>query len=392
MYEFFIKQLNRAGVVLQVRLKPLVIRASRNKYGGSLSLNLGITATERVESLVNPFDVFQVFVRNRQLGIVDNSSALNNGFVLWDEYLVDGYQINDEPNGTSTLQISAHNKWGILNWRRSLWQEAIANRSNFENQPVETIGKTIVQYNATADATVANGRLKEGDVLPMGVTLTVEADGGRGATINRQTKGGKILGIITDISKGENAGAFNLIRSGFLTYNLIYTTPYQGQDKTANVIFSLERKTMANPQYGYDIGGLETAGVGLGQRQGDGREVSSVVYSPFYQADFDVEAYYDLQSIIVPSGLDGEVEARLYDNRPTESLSFDVQQTTDTFASPVPVSNRNTYDVGDVGVAKYRGRTILVEVTSLAFFAEGDSIGIDVSVAQLGNEDDTLEL
>lgn len=385
MYEYFLRQLSRDNTVKAARLKPLSLRASRGKYGGSLSFSINADDT-RVQSIA-PLDVFQVYIRNRELGIVDND-GLNNGFVLWDEYLLWGYSLSDDPRGVTTWTASAKNKWSAFDLRRVLFNEGVVDRTEFVGVAVETIGKTIVQYNCTADASIANSRFREGDLAGMGFTITVASDQARGAVIERRMRGGKVLGILADISKGSG-GEFRLTRTGFLTYELDFGVPYQGEERD-NVIFSVARKTMANARYEYSLAGIETVGVGVGQRDGNGRVPSNVIESAFYQADLDIEAYYDLQSINESASLDTEVEARLYQNRPKETLAFDVIQTTDTFCSPVAVSNRNTYDVGDRCIAIYAGRQIQVEVNSVSFQADDSGGSVQVGVSQVSEEEDVV--
>ena len=84
------------------------------------------------------------------------------------------------------------------------------------------------------------------------------------------------------------------------------------------------------------------------------------------------------------------MEARLYQNRPKETLAFDVIQTTDTFCSPIPVNNRNTYDVGDRCIAIYAGRQIQVEVTNVSFQADDSGGSVQVGVSQVSEEEDVV--
>ncbi len=66
-------------------------------------------------------------------------------------------------------------KW-LLQTRIVNWPANTANRSKFTAAKAETIMKTLVDYNAGANATVANGRKREGAITG----VTIQADGANG--------------------------------------------------------------------------------------------------------------------------------------------------------------------------------------------------------------------
>src|SRR5512139_3978310 len=68
----------------------------------------------------------------------------------------------------------------LLSWRIVAYYAGTADKTKFTSDPAETVMNTLVKYNATSDATVANGRLREGAIGG----LTVETDGAAGNTVD----------------------------------------------------------------------------------------------------------------------------------------------------------------------------------------------------------------
>lgn len=78
-----------------------------------------------------------------------------------------------------TLRVSALGLRAVLGWRRHLYYAGQAGKSLFGNIATETLAKTLIAMNFGAQATTANGRLRDGSVT----WLQIEADQSRGPIV-----------------------------------------------------------------------------------------------------------------------------------------------------------------------------------------------------------------
>jgi hypothetical protein len=363
-WEFYLRHLRRDGTVAGF-LRPLFLSYTKRQYGGGLAFGLNANdAHGRFED----FDIIEVWLRNLRLGIHDG----NRDFVRENmEYFFreDDYQTDDDL--ITAWRGVCVSKWSMLEWSKVLWPSGMANRSNFTGVAAETIGKLLVQYNATSDALTANGRWRDYDLAAgMGFAITIAADQGRGNSLNRGAEQSAVLGLVADLAL-NGGGGFTLTRSGNAPeWEFDFNPGQQGQDKFSTVIFSLAKRNMVRPRLTRQAALAATAAIVAGQGDGAAR-VTEPVEGSDYAADFDIEMYLDARDLATAAELTSRGQERLEAQKARYMLEFEVAQTPDTFYSPVAVENRHTYDVGDIGQARHFG-TRRREITAVSVDWQAD--------------------
>lgn len=126
------------------------------------------------------------------------------------------------------------------------WAAGTADRTEFTGDPAETILKTLVQYNATSDATTGNGRIRTTDLD----NITVEADGAGGSSITVYCAHRNLLETLQDVAR-IGGGDFDLVNTGTAgspAWEFRWYAGQLGTDRTATVQFSIPAGNMAYPR------------------------------------------------------------------------------------------------------------------------------------------------
>jgi hypothetical protein len=231
----------------------------------------------------------------------------------------------------------------------------VANRSTFTTQPAETIVKTLATFNVTTSASVANGRYRAGDLTPMEITPTVEADSGRGGNVSLAFAGANILDALRRVCElADNYYTWQWQGGSLNGANEWAFSWGRGSDKSSGanrVLFSLANNTLSRPRRTYRPA---RATVALAAGQGEGLSRQTVVTNgTAYAADNDIETFVDGRIYSTEAGLIGAGQRRLQELEEQSDFDFDVLLTADTFYSPIPIAGRKTYHVGDIVLADY---------------------------------------
>jgi hypothetical protein len=353
-WELHLRTYSRDGVLKNAWINPLQARYT-NSLGGDEPLVFTMTAQTLAEyEPIVDYDIVEVMIRNRFLG-VQNAGRFVRDFVG----IVRGEpELEATPDGVLLYTWRCPEAAHVLSWRSVSWFAGVANRSEFTNQPAETVVKTLVQYNATADATVANGRLRDGNLgTAMQSPIAIEPSAGRGDDISLTFFGGNLLASLDKACElGRAYYAFDW-QGGSLGWAHEYVLSWgRGSDKTSGanaVILSLENRTLLNPRrLSRWAGG--TVAVSMGQGEGVDRAFSIVQGAQFSTAN-DIEVFADARSYSTEAGRIGQGLARLEDVKAELDLQFDVLTTSDVFYSPVAVTGRKTYTAGDIIVVSFGG-------------------------------------
>lgn len=374
-WELHLRHYDRFGELLNGYIAPLAARYTNSLDGDEpLVFSLEIGAYSELEPIAE-FDLIEVMIRNRVLGVQSASGGFVRDFVG----IVRGSQPDRETNadGVTLLTWYALEQKHIFAWRRVMWPAGTANRSAFDSVAAETAVKTLVTYNCTSAATTGNGRWRNGDLSGMGITLDIEADGGGGNDVSLAFAGGGLLAAMARVcelggdyySLDWQGGSLNGAHEWFLTWE-------RGSDKSSGgsqVTFSLANGTLLNPRRRYAAAKGTTA-VSAGQGEGDAREVS-LVDGADYAADNDIELFVDARNAKTADTREGQAAARLRETAEQSVLDFDVLMTGDVFYSPVAVAGRKTYKTGDRVLVSYGGdevRRIRGTAVSWDVAAEGE--------------------
>lgn len=350
-YELYIRHYDRLGVLKKAILEPLWARYT-GSVDGQEPLVFALNYDDPAAADIEEFDIMEVMLRNKELGIQDADGGFVRDFIA----IVRDWDIQTDEDGLTFYQFKAPNEKHILSWRSVLWYTGFADRSTFANVPAETIMKTLIQYNFTSDASKANGRWREGDLLAgMGIDITIIADLARGINRSAAFMGGNILPILQGLA-GQGGGDFSLEWQGGNEWEFEFHEGQLGDDKSAGserVLFSIKNNSMRNPKLSR-ISAAATVAISAGQKEGVDRETSEVE-GPDYAADCDIEEFVDARRETTEEGRIYRGLVRLEALRKIEKLSFDVLQTADQFYSPINITGRKTYRAGDLVLAFYGG-------------------------------------
>ncbi len=209
----------------------------------------------------------------------------------------------------------------LLSWRIVAYKAGTADRSSFSNKKAETIMKTLVSYNAGSAATTGNGRIRNGAITG----LSVQADGAHGNSLTINCAYDNLLDTLQTIA-AVGGGDFDLVRTGAGTYEFRWYTGQLGTDRTASVLFALERGNMNNPVRLNDRLDERTVAIVGGQGEADARSVA-VRTGADYSASNDTEIFVDARNTSDTAGLNTKGDARLHDTRALRKFSYSVTQT-----------------------------------------------------------------
>lgn len=238
----------------------------------------------------------------------------------------------------------------MLAWRQVLWPAGQANRSLFTAVKAETILKTLVTYNATAAATVANGRWTDGAWSDR--TITVQADAAGGATLSLPCHGDNLLETLADICKiGVGGGDFDLVRTGGTTWEFRWYLGQRGVNRSSSVLFATEFGNMAEPWYSESRIGEKTVAVAAGQGEKAERRTRTRT-GPNWAAANDIETFVDDKSAKTDAELDLSADKRLAEKRAKLEYGFQILQTRSTAYGLHYCVNG---DIGDLVKARYFG-------------------------------------
>lgn len=347
-YEFHLRHYDRSGILKRAMLTPLSARYTES-VSGDEPLVFALNADDPAILDMEEFDIFEARLRNKELGITD-SGDFTRAFVG----ILRDWDMETDEDGVTAFTFYAPNERSILSWRSVLWYAGVANRSEFAGTPAETIMKTLVRYNCTADASIANGRQREGDLAAgMGIDLMVAADGGNGGMLSVSPMGANLLEALQKLG-GQAGGDFSLIWQNGNDWEFDFHAGQLGADKSAGsdrVLFSLKNDTMRNPRL-RRRGAQATTAIAAGKGEGLSRSVSAVD-GPDYAAGADLETFVDARNESTAAGREFRGQARLSDLKASEELTFDVLQTGNQFYSPIAVTGRKTYRAGDLVLAVY---------------------------------------
>lgn len=381
-YELYLRLYDRAGVLKKGFIPVIWARYTERVNGADPLIFFMNIETDGAADLAE-WDLVQVMLRNRELEMV----AADGGFVSSFVGIIRDWVLSTDEAGSSFIEVTAPGVNHILELRSILWYAGFDDRSVFADVAAETILKTLVAYNSTALATVANGRYRNGDLLPgMGYDLQVGYDFGAGNILSASFKGARLLPSLQKIAD-QAGGDFALSWLGANDYFFQFYDGQLGADKSSGsdrVVFSLENNTMLNPSL-IRTGAKSTMALSAGEGQSEIRS-TSLVFGPDYALDYDVELFIDARNEKTADGRVYRGNLKLDEKRILERLDFQVIQTGNQFYSPIEIAGRQTYQAGDLVLAVYPDEQIR-KIESVKVYwsdpAAEDAFIVDVTTREL---------
>ena len=194
-----------------------------------------------------------------------------------------------------------------------------SDRNNFTTVAAETVMKNLVKYNATALATLADGRKR----VPTWVSLiTVATDSAAGQSITKAYAHRKLDDCLQEIAL-QTGLDWDLVKVGARAWQ--FRTGVWGSDLSSTVKFSLSWDNLGNPELTSTDLSEETVAMVWGQGT-DAARAWLEVHGPNYTADYnDIETYVDAANQDA-AGLQAAGDARMLDVRARDDFRCNVLQ------------------------------------------------------------------
>jgi hypothetical protein len=311
-YRLVVKDTTGAKIADVVNLTWLAYHKKRGRAG---LLHFGLPADHAlIGQLANNYQV-EVWRRDLALGV---------------DWYADFQTFFKEP-GRQTTRIEKFTgkcvgQLDLLNWRIVAWKAGVANRSRFNGVAGESIMKMLATYNLTGSATVVNGRIFDGTLS--GMTVTIETDLARGGAQDWACTGDNLLDTLYDLSKLIGAD-YDLVKTGATTWDFRYYPGQRGSDLTATVIFSTAHGNMVEPSYEVARIDEKTVAIVGGQGQGESRQWTART-GPNYAAAHKVEVLVDARQSDTVAVLNAEGDAAMEKAQAWTTYGFKVKQTLST--------------------------------------------------------------
>lgn len=269
---------------------------------------------------------------------------------------------NSDNDGQSFFTAYCPAQISLLGRRDIAWAAQTTDRTIFISEPAETIAKTLVDYNAGANATTGNGRIRTGTITG----LSVETDGASGNTLDWNCFGVNLLETLTAIARVGD-GDFDLVKTGATAWEFRWYDGQLGTDRSASVRFSLPLGNMSNPVLRRHRMSERTVAIVAGQGEGSGRSFVTRTGENYAVGTNDIEMMIDARDVSTTNGLNARGDVRLDEVEARDDLTFDVIQT--------PASRYNYhYFLGDLVTGIYQGvsSTKKIHAVTIDFDAEGN--------------------
>lgn len=226
-----------------------------------------------------------------------------------------------------------------LAWPIVAWYAGTANRSQFNNALVYDIAEALIQYNASADATAANGRLMDG--INLGITFANDANT---KTRYWYSAFANLLETLQDlaISTGDDFSVTPGTPPTTADFN--WHNGICGTDRSASLIFSVERGNMAFPVYRDNRMNEASVVLAAGQGENDDRDIE-VVYGANYAAGNHIEQFVDA------SDIDKDDLDALTDRAEQKAKEFEATREFQFTAIDSVTAYGVDYDLGDLATA-----------------------------------------
>jgi len=361
-YELYLRVYDRAGV-LKKGFVPVIWARYTDEVNSAEPLVFAMNVETDGATDFAEFDIIEVMIRNLSL----NLASAEGGFVRSYLAILRDWVLSTDENGVSFIEFTAPGINHILDLRSIEWYSGTVNRSTFENVAAETILKLLVAYNCTALASISNGRLRNGDLLPgMGYDIQLGYDYGAGNISSISFRGGRLLASLQKVIN-KAGGDFGLTWLGGDDWLFEFYPGQLGVDKSSGsdqVVFSLEKNTMRNPRL-FRTGAKASVAISAGEGRGNQRETSTV-FGDDYALNYDIETFVDARQEKTAAGRVYRGNLKLADKRIQERLEFEIIQTGDQFYSPIEIAGRKTFKPGDLALAVYPDdRVVKIEAVNV---------------------------
>lgn len=363
--EYYLKVIDTAGATQAIIADSLGLAyTSRVNEPGLLRFTLG-DGHSALSSIVHNAQV-EVWRRNDGIGL-----AWYRDFVGIIRGLT--WETRD---GLTTLAVEAPGIMHLLSWRVVAYRAGTADRSEFAAVNAERVMKWLVTYNATSSGTTGDGRIvnaTDGGGLLSGLyTIAVQADGNTGNAVTFTCPWRNLLAALQDVASVAG-GDFDLVKTAATTFEFRWYASQLGTDRTATMIFALDRGNMADPKLTLSRVKERTLAVVAGQGEGASRAATTRTGAD-YGSTRNIEVFVDARSAETTAAMNTQGDVALDEARARPEFSFGVLQVPNAYYGV-------HYFLGDRVTARYRGTSYTQKVQ-----------GVTVEFAPSGEERIQVEL
>jgi hypothetical protein len=219
----------------------------------------------------------------------------------------------------STIVLYCPGILSLLNMRVINYPATTVDRTVYEGVPAETIAKSMVTYNITSAATIANGRKRDGTNWPAS-QISVEADAASGTVLQWYCFGQYLLDGLQKLAS-VGGGDFDLVKTGSQAYEFRWYEEQLGV--MTNVKFSLTLGNMGTPQVDQIWTNERTVACVWGQGDDDTRDYTTR-YGRNYATDNDIEMFVNASSVSKDdvSGLENQGDRDLSEQEAQRVFKF----------------------------------------------------------------------
>ncbi len=274
------------------------------------------------------------------------------GLVRWSNWYVTA-------DGALVYEVGGRGYIDLLD--RRIIAAAAGSAEGTKTGPAESLMKAWVleQVGASAGA----GRVTTG--------LTIEADGAAGNTLTMARSYKGVLPVLQEVAQ-IGGGDFDVVGTGTATFDFRWFLGQRGTDRTATVIFALERGNMAEPSL--RISRQNEVNAVLVAGQGEGAARATVWRTDAALIDDSTwnrcELFRDARNESTVAGLNAVGDTALYEGKPRWAIGFKVLQ--------IPSCGYGQhYFLGDLVIAKFLGYTGTKKINAVSISCN-DSGGSEI--------------
>lgn len=276
----------------------------------------------------------------------------------------------------TTVTVNAPGVMSILEYQIIAYYAGFSSRSIFDAVTAERIMKLLVRYNATSSGTTADGRMlnatSSGKVSGL-YTITFAADANTGRVLSVGCSWDNLLETLQRIAKAAGSD-FDLVKTAATTFDFRFYLSQLGTNRTATVLFGINRGNMAMPTFTDNRINEKTIAIVGGQGEGGLRMVNLITSTKYLAASRAYEIFVNGSSYATSDELDTVGLVALDENSAPTTFSFLAVQAPNAYYGV-------HYFLGDKVSAYYRGITYTQKVigVSISFDSQnGESIAVQV--------------
>jgi len=276
-------------------------------------------------------------------------------------------------SGRMRVAVKAYSLLHLLEWRIIAYCADTEGQSRFSSCPSDKIMKDLVRYNATASATTAEGRARDGEIRT--ASITIQPGNTSGSIVSWSGAWEILLPNLQQLAD-VGGGDFDLIKTASTTYDFRFYANQRGVDRSESFQFSSTYDNMSNVSFLLDRSDEKTVAIVGGRGQSASRSVL-VLTGSSYGASNDIEVFVNATGGCTITYYIDTACAELVDRKAGYKLSFTPVQTSNTYYGL-------NYTWGDKVKATFEGTSVCMLVDAVTVSVDQDgSEGIEVELKEV---------